>query len=134
MKQVTRRNVIILLVVTCLYCLNRFWLKKVILLPTIGYILRCHFNDFLAGTAIIAYINLMLSLSKYRGKELNTLPMGIVVSFACGMLWEYLLPVIVPHGVSDFLDVVAYMLGGTVYILLSRYCVLSKKIGGNTKS
>ena len=120
MRQVTKRNIIILVCVTCLYCLNRFWLKKVISLPVIGYILRCHFNDFLAGIAINAYINLALSLSKYRDKVITSYSMAAIVSFACGLLWEFILPFIFPHGTSDFLDVVVYVLGGVAYTLISR--------------
>lgn len=116
MKQVRKQNLVILLCITCLYCLNRFWLKKVILLPVIGYLLRCHFNDYLAGIAILAYVNLMLSLSKYCGKIISTFPKGIGVSLACGLLWEFLLPMVFPHGTSDFLDVLSYVLGGISYI------------------
>ena len=120
MRQVTKRNIIILVCVTCLYCLNRFWLKKVISLPVIGYILRCHFNDFLAGIAILAYINLMLSLSKYHRMIITTFPKGIVISLTCGLLWEYVFPLVFPHGTSDYLDVISYVLGGIVYIILYR--------------
>ena len=77
--------------------------------PAISYVLKCHFNDFLAGIAILAYINLMLSLSKYRDITIATFPRGIGVSFACAMLWEYILPLVFPHGVSDPLDVLAYV-------------------------
>ena len=49
-----------------LYALNRFYLKNVVVIPAISYILKCHFNDFLGGIFIIAYINLILEHSKYR--------------------------------------------------------------------
>ena len=124
MKQVSKQNVIVLLCIACLYCVNRFWLKETISLPVISYVLKCHFNDFLAGIAILAYINLMLSISKYHNKAILTFPKGFGVALGCGLLWEYLLPIFFPHGTSDIYDVLAYLLGGVSYIsiihLISR--------------
>ena len=115
-----KQNVIILLCCACLYCLNRFWLKKAIQLPVIGYVLRCHFNDFLAGIAILAYINVLLSISKYHEKLVATYSKGFIISFLCGLIWEYFLPMFFSHGTSDFVDVISYVLGGITYIGLTR--------------
>ena len=113
-----KQNLAILLCIACLYCLNRFWLKEAIIQPVIHYVLKSHFNDFLAGIAISAYLNLVLSLSKYRRKVILTLPRVIIFTLLCALLWEYILPLIFPHGVSDYYDVIAYVLGGIIYITL----------------
>lgn len=118
MKRIAKQNAFILLFITGLYCLNRFWLKEIISLPIIGYILKCHFNDFLAGLAILAYINLLLYFSKFRKKIVFSFPIGIFISLACGLLWEYILPLIFPHGTSDPLDVFSYVFGGISYIVI----------------
>ncbi len=115
-----KQNVIILLCCACLYCLNRFWLKKAIQLPVVGYVLRCHFNDFLAGIAILAYINLIFSISKFSNFRIITFPNGICITFSCALLWEFILPWFFPHGVSDWLDILAYVFGGMLYIKISH--------------
>lgn len=131
MKQVSKQNAIIIFSVACLYCLNRFWLKNAVAMPVIGYLLKCHFNDYLAGIAILAYINLMLSFSKYRHKVIATFPQGIIVSLSCALLWEYILPMIFPRGTSDFYDVISYVLGSITYIGITRLlvCRNNKKEG-----
>lgn len=118
MKRVRKRNMVILLCVTCLYCLNRFWLKRIPSLPAIEYILKCHFNDFLAGIAILAYVNLILSFSIYQKAVIVSFSKGVIFSFVCGVLWEYIMPVFFPHGTSDYLDIASYILGGVFYILI----------------
>ena len=120
MKQDCKQNIVFLICSACLYCLNRFLLKKIVQTPVVGYLLKCHFNDFLAGIAFLAYVNLLLSLSKYRCKVITTFPKGISISLACGVLWEFIFPLLFPHGTSDYLDIIAYILGGIVYILLIR--------------
>ena len=66
-----------------LYALNRFYLKNVVVIPAISYILKCHFNDFLGGIFIIAYINLILEHSKYRHYRVDTVSMAVTITLIC---------------------------------------------------
>lgn len=103
-----------------LYALNRFYLKNVIVIPAISYILKCHFNDFLGGIFIIAYINLILEHSNYRHYRVDTVSMAVTITIICGIFWEYVAPFFLHQGVSDVYDVIAYVLGGITYLLLWR--------------
>lgn len=112
------RNWIVSFYVLLLYSLNRFYLKKAVDVPIITYLLRCHFNDWLGGILIIAYINGILNLSRYREHQIATLKAAILTTFLCGIVWEYITPYLFHHGTSDFYDVIAYVIGGMTYILL----------------
>lgn len=108
----------VILLLSLAYGINRFWLKKVVRIPVVSYLLKCHFNDFLAGICILAYINLLRSFSRYRHRQLRSGIAAVLVCFFCGLLWEYILPAVFPHGTSDVWDLVAYILGGAAYIVL----------------
>ena len=123
-----KQNISIICVCMLLYSINRFWLKDIICQPVIGYILKCHFNDFLAGIVILAYINCLLSLSRYRNVAITSYLVGILITCICGLLWEYCFPVIFSNGVTDFYDLIAYVLGGITYItILSSLRYYNKK-------
>lgn len=113
-------DLFIILVVSIAYSLNRFCLKTIVDVPIISYILKCHFNDFLAGIGIIAYLNLLFAVSKYRQLKVSSYAMAASLCFLCGMLWEYVFPLLFPHGTSDIWDVLSYMIGGIAYIGLLR--------------
>ena len=118
MQRSTKNNIVVLFGVACLYALNRFWLKNAVNLPVVSYILKCHFSDFLAGIAILAYINALLSISKYSDGIINTLHSAAAVTGVCGVLWEYVFPAVFTHGTTDFLDIIAYVAGGIAYTML----------------
>lgn len=105
--------------VSLAYCVNRFWWKSALDIPVLSYLLRCHFNDWLAGICVMAYLNLTMSLSGYR-LRLATYSGAAAVCLACGLLWEYVLPTVFPHGTSDVWDVAAYVWGGLTYVRLRR--------------
>lgn len=101
-----------------LYVINRFILKRIIGDSLIGYILRCHFNDYLGGICIIAYINIVLSCGVYSKYRITRLIPAIMIGILCGILWEYGFPLLFPRGTSDFWDVIAYTLGASTNILV----------------
>ena len=108
----------IIIVGFSLYSLNRFWLKKIVQIPYIAYLLRCHFNDFLAGILFFAcynFIHFQFLKTKYH---LDTLWMVLALSLFCGVMWEYILPFLFKKSVSDFWDVIAYLFGGIIYHLI----------------
>ena len=101
-----------------MYGINRFIVKDIVQIPFLRYILRCHFNDYLAGICIISYVNIIFSYSKYSNIRIIHIVPAIVVGATCGILWEYVFPIIYPRGTSDFFDVVAYMMGAGSYSII----------------
>ncbi len=119
-------NYIIIILVSAAYCTNRFLLKDIVEFPWISYMLKCYFNDWLAGIGIIAYLNLLCSVSSWQCRKVADIPSAAFVCLLCGVLWEYALPELIPCGTSDFWDIAAYILGGISYVLMShihfRHC------------
>ena len=102
MKRKPDRDEVIIVCVLILYCLNRFIFKIVVNVPIVSYLLKCHFNDWLGGIFIVAYINVVL------------------INAFCGIVWEFIGPYVFHHGTSDCYDMLAYIIGGITYIMLQR--------------
>lgn len=115
----------IVCVATSIYITNRFLLSKHAMIPIFSYLLRCHLNDFIAGIIIIPSVNMVLEHSKYRQWKIESYLEAICFSTTCGLLWEYIFPLFYLRGTSDIWDMLAYNLGGFIYILLKR--ILGKK-------
>lgn len=116
----SERDFAALILVSTAYCANRFWLREAVRLPLISYILKCYFNDWLAGIGIIAYLNLLRSVSSWQCKRVTDIPSAVFICFVCGLLWEYALPGVLRCGTSDPGDIAAYILGGISYVLISH--------------
>ena len=114
-------NLRIIAYVLFLYGLNRFYLKNTVTIPIISYLLKSHFNDWLAGIFIIAYINFVLGNSRFIAYQIHTFPFASLTTILCGVFWEYITPNIFHYGVSDKYDIVAYFLGGITYLLLHYF-------------
>ena len=129
----SERDFAVLILVSAAYCINRFWLRETVRLPLISYILKCYFNDWLAGIGMIAYLNLLRSVSSLRRGRVEDIPSAAFVCFICGLLWEYALPALTRHGTSDPWDIAAYILGGISYVLIShtyrQHCFGYKRCG-----
>ena len=76
-------------------------------IPVIGYLCKCHLNDCIAGTVFPAYVNIVLKFGRY--------PPITRLSHICGVVWEYICPLFLTYSVSDFWDIVSYILGGVLY-------------------
>ncbi len=122
-----RLNFRILFTCLGLYCLNRFWLKRVFVDGFWGYLLRCHLNDYIGGITILAYINLVLVFSRFKDRAISSYPIGILITAICGILWEYIFPLIYNRGTTDYRDVIAYVLGGITYVFLVRHINSNQK-------
>ena len=85
-------------------------------MPILSYLLKCHFNDYLGGIFIIAYINIILQHSRYKQYRIHTLLQGVVVTLLCSIVWEFVAPYFFHYGTSDLWDIAAYMIGGSTYI------------------
>ncbi len=126
-----KTDILVFCIAMSLYALNRFFLKYAFD-GFIGYILKCHFNDFLGGICINAYIDFIILNSKYYLRyKFFKLYQIMLISLVCGLLWEYIFPLFWEHGTSDYLDVFAYLIGGIVY-----WCIITtirkKKKNGKT--
>lgn len=110
----------VILIVAVLYCINRFCLKQIIDFSIISYILKCHFNDFLAGIGFIAYLNCLFFVSKFNSIRVDKMSIVVCIEAFSGVLWEYILPMLFRHGTSDIWDILAYILGGMAYIVLEK--------------
>ena len=110
-----KKESVILSVVLGIYCLNRFYLKTIGVSGFVGYVLRCHFNDFLGGICILAYFSLVFSYSRYDKIDFTRPFNALVITFCCGVFWEFIFPHIFHHGTSDTLDLLAYSFGGLFY-------------------
>lgn len=111
-------DLIIMASVAAAYNANRFWLREAVKQPMVSYILKCHFNDWLAGIGIIAYLNLLQSTNLTAAERVESIFHASFICLICGLLWEYAIPQFIRRGTSDCWDIAAYILGGIAYILI----------------
>lgn len=86
--------------------------------PIMGYLLRCHFNDYLGGISFAAYLNVILSLSNWTSFQLSKVYHFLFAGLFCGICWEVITPIFIQTSTGDFWDVVAYILGMLTYWLV----------------
>ncbi len=99
------------------YIINRL-IKDSITLPIIGYLCRCHLNDFIGGGVFLGYVNILLIIS--NRKPNHTLRFVLVISLLASVFWEYIAPLFLWYSTSDFWDVVSYMLGALFYFSIIK--------------
>lgn len=126
-KDKGKNDVGIIVCVLLLYSLNRFVLKKVVNVPILSYLLKSHFNDWLGGIFIIAYINFVLQHSQYEQIQICAISHAILINALCSIIWEFVGPYIFRYGTSDLLDVLAYIVGGITYILIQHLLTNGKR-------
>lgn len=107
-------NIFLVIIIMLFYSLNRFYLKN-LFDGWFGYILKCHFNDFLCGILFIAYSNIFLLT---RNKSITKLPIIIPYTFSAGLVWEFVAPYLRQDSTSDWIDVGCYILGGITYWII----------------
>lgn len=100
-----------------LYAVNE-QIKYRVSAPVVGYLLRCHVNDYLGGVAFAAYLNLIVSLSRWPDRRLHRPLHFVAAGVLCGLFWEGVTPLFLPSSTGDPLDVAAYVLGMLTYWLL----------------
>lgn len=84
----------------------------------IDTILDNHFNDYIGGCIFVAYINIVLSYSKYS--LLNKWWHYLIIFIVCSFTWEIITPLIKKDSVCDIFDIVAYGIGVLTYIFLNK--------------
>jgi hypothetical protein len=104
------------------------WLNAgVLLICLIGYlafgagsgILRFHGRDFLATPALLAIANLLTLKSPFPNLFVKPRWAALVVA-AAAFHWEVISPLYLQQSTPDFLDVVAYAIGGLTYVGVCR--------------
>ncbi len=97
-----------------LFQLNEM-IKADVQIPVLGYLLQCHFNDYLGGISFAAYLNFVLSLSNWTSFQLTKIRHFLVAGLLCGFFWELITPIFMKSSIGDFWDIVAYILGMLTY-------------------
>ena len=110
-------DLLTLLAVAVFYSVNRLWLSGAAD-GWAGWFLTCYANDICAGAAILAWLDLLLSLG--GRPPLRTLGAAILFLFACGLVWEVLAPLWKPGAVFDPWDLMAYQVGGLLWLAFFR--------------
>lgn len=94
------------------------WLAEMFPESIAAYVAQCHLNDLLGGLAFMCYANILISLVKPEVR-FKTLKATIIFMTLCGIFWEYVAPLFIVASTSDPFDILAYVLGATLYWYLS---------------
>ena len=109
-------DLILMSVIALLYSLNNCFLKKAFSgIP--GEFFKCYFNDLMAPCFLLAYSNMLLSL---KGKRINKIMFILPFCLCAGLIWEYFTPLIKKSSVTDPFDILAYLIGGSIYFVLEK--------------
>lgn len=83
-----------------------------------GWFLACYANDVVAGLAICAWLDLLLSLG--RLPPVASWRAAVPFLLLCALVWEVLAPLWKPEAVGDPWDLLAYQAGGLVWLAVRR--------------
>lgn len=109
------------------YVLNRLF-KNYIDIPVIGYLCRCHLNDFIGGGVFLCYINILLIMCKQKPN--HSIIFVLIMTLLASVCWEYIAPIFLVYSVSDPYDVAAYILGGIFYMEYMKNYFIIRKLRG----
>lgn len=107
-----KKEIQIIVLAMTIYAINRTT-KMYNNIPFIGYLCKCHLNDCIGGIVFPAYVNIVLKLYKYP--QIAKLSHICIIMLCCGIFWEYVCPLFLEYSVSDFWDMLSYILGGILY-------------------
>ena len=93
-------------------------IKNYINIPIIGYLSKCHVNDFLGGIIFCAYVNLVLLWGNKQ--EIKKYYQIFIMIFGVSLIWEYIFPIFLEYSISDIFDVLSYILGATAYYFIKK--------------
>lgn len=99
-----------------LYLLNNFIVKR-FSTGIFYYFSVCYFNDLICPIGFLAYVNLMLS---FINKNMEKLYQILAFCFLCGLVWEFIAPIIKDSSVTDFFDLLCYCAGGVLYWIIKK--------------
>ena len=109
-------------IVTCLliYSANQMIIKDSNSISIASIFFKNHLNDVACGCLIIAYANYVLNYYKNGKYKIISLYSILLFKLGCGIFWEYVTPLIRNGSTSDYLDLFAYLFGGTIYWLCEK--------------
>ena len=105
------------------YLLNTFIFKK-IHTGIFHYFFVCYFNDLICPIGFLAYVNIMLS---FVNKKLDGFLLILTFCLACGLVWEFVAPLLKGNSVTDLYDLLCYCVGGTLYYAVNKSIKLYKR-------
>lgn len=94
-----------------LYLLNNLVFKK-ISSGVVHYFLVAYFNDLICPIGFLAYVNTMLA---FINQKLEKFYQILLFCFACGVVWEFIAPLLKASSVTDPYDLLCYCIGGVLY-------------------
>lgn len=120
-----KRNAAVAIVTFSMCMLNRKF-GTALHSNALRYFMRCYFNDIVGSITFMSLVNIFLLFLGFRGITGLLYTEGLLL--AAGLFWEYGAPLLRSDTVSDPFDILAYMLGGLLYLLIFR---LSERRSGS---
>ena len=77
----------------------------------------CYFNDFIGSITFVSYVNTVCSFKDYRLEKLWQIELLL---FGSGIFWEYITPLFRKSTTTDIWDLLAYLLGGLSYWMITK--------------
>lgn len=78
----------------------------------------CYLNDLMCGVLFSAYTNLVYGI--FMKNLILKQEKVIILTFVCGIGWEFVAPLFVSGSVTDILDILCYVLGSIMYVFYFR--------------
>ena len=121
-----KKDLLFFIVPLILFQMNE-WIKADVQIPVLGYLLRCHFNDYLGGISFAGYLNFILSISTWTSFQLTKIRHFLIAGLFCGICWELITPLFMQSSTGDAWDVVAYIFGMMTYWFLGEKSAAENK-------
>lgn len=110
------KNLFIILITLTIYILNQYT-KTLYNSHFLLWFMSCYFNDIVGSVCFLAYCNIMFELYGIYMKEYKYI---FILMLCCSFVWEVIAPLVRKDTVADIFDVLAYLLGGTIYWLINK--------------
>ena len=112
-------NIMILVITFLVYLVNQNILKE-----TNCIFFLCYFNDLLAPILLLSFSNFLLY---YYNKEIKGKNIYLFIGI-CALFWEFITPLYKKNSICDFIDILMYFIGASIYVILVRGCRKWKNI------
>lgn len=85
-----------------------------------GGFFRNHFDDVVAGVVLLAWANFLPRTGTPAKRYVSSFRGALLVTAFAAVVWEGIVPVVLPHRVADPLDVLSYFAGAVAYLAFSH--------------
>lgn len=99
-----------------MYLINKLYISQIYA----NSFMNNHFNDCMAGIVLSAALN---DLSAFWFKNILPVKWNVFITIIASVFWEYVTPIYLETSVKDIKDVVAYIVGCIVYLLIMKVIV-----------